>query len=550
VRILVASHLFPPHFIGGSEVVAYEQSAALRKLGHDVRVFAGRVGPTRQRDRVRAERGDAHTTWMGIALGDLGGREQRLVNTHAQREMGRVLDEFWPDVVHFHNIAALSTAVVAACRERRIPTVMTLRDYWGICFKNLMIKNDGRLCTSGGFDCLGCSEVLAGVPPLPSPVRNAHLLLALREIDRFISPSRYLADRFIANGLPADRMHVVPYGMDLRRFDARGRRDGPAEFTIGYIGQLIAHKGVDTLLRSVHALGDDTRLVIAGGGVQAQYLETLRHELGLEGQVRFAGLVDNRHIAKIHTEVDVVVVPSVWPENAPVVITEAMASGIPVVASDIGGIPELVEHGVTGFLVPPRDVRALAERIDFLRRHPEERRRMGAQAVERIRSHELRLQVDRIVEIYESLARGEGAEREAPDEGPEIVLYHGAHDWDFHVRDAIHQMASVDRERKGRLFPCRIDLVAHDTVDSARMLVIPTANEDSFRYAYRALGRGVPLVVHESVRELKALCLASNAGLFYAGNELKPCIELLMSDHALRATLSANARAFAAAAGS
>jgi glycosyltransferase involved in cell wall biosynthesis len=515
-----------------------------------VRVFAGRLGPARRRYRLTDDTAELPITWMGIAREDLGGPAQRLVNGDVERCLERVLDDFRPDVVHFHNITALSIAVIAACRRRRIPTVMTLHDYWGICFKHLMIKNDGRLCTTGGFACLGCSEVLAGVPALPSPVRNAHILLALRDVDRFISPSRYLAERFVANGLPADRMRVVPNGVDLRRYRGRARGDGARGLTVGYIGQLIEHKGIEVLLRALRLLGDDTRLVVVGDGVQAGELERRSRELGIAGRVTFAGLVDNRDIAKIHAEVDVVAVPSVWPENSPVVIAEAMASAIPVVASDIGGIPELVEDGVTGFLVPPRDADALADRLAYLRRHPDERRRMGARAAERIQRHELRQQVASIVEILESVVEGRGAGDDRTTGATDIVLYHGAHEWDVAVRGAMYQIASLDGARSERALVCRIDLVAPETIDRATMLVIPSANEDSFRYACAALGRGVPIVVHEAARELKALCLASNAGLFYAGAELRACIELLLSDRALRAALGANGRTFYAASAS
>ena len=114
MRILVASNLFPPHSVGGSEVVAYQQALVLRELGHDVRIFAGRLGPPRQRYGVRAETGQFHTTWIGIGPEDLGGPAQRLVNLDVQRQLGRVLDEFRPDVVHFHNVTALSVAAIAA----------------------------------------------------------------------------------------------------------------------------------------------------------------------------------------------------------------------------------------------------------------------------------------------------------------------------------------------------------------------------------------------------------------------------------------------------
>ena len=103
-------------------MVAYQQGSVLRQLGHDVRVFAGRLGPLQQRYRVSSEERDFHITWMSLVPEDLGGHTQRLLNLDARRVMARVLDEFRPDVVHFHNITGFSIAVIAACRERSIPT--------------------------------------------------------------------------------------------------------------------------------------------------------------------------------------------------------------------------------------------------------------------------------------------------------------------------------------------------------------------------------------------------------------------------------------------
>lgn len=547
LRILICSNLFPPHSVGGSEVVAYSQGTVLRQLGHEVRVFAGRLDHARQRYRIKVETGEFHTTWIGIIPEDLGGSVQPLRNQEIGRECARVLDEFQPDIVHCHNIGGLSIEVIAACRERGIPIVMTLHDYWGVCFKNLMIKNDGSLCMRGGFDCLGCTEVLSGVPPLPSPVRNAHILLALRTIDRFISPSHYLAERFIANGLPASRVRVIRNGIDLNGYERTPRQAGG--FTIGYIGQLIRHKGVEILLRSLSLVDEDVQVIVVGDGDHAGHLKELCRELGLDRRVTFAGMIANRDIAKVYEKIDVVVVPSIWPENSPVVITEAMAGGLPVVASDIGGIPELVEDGVTGFLVRPRDVRALADRIEYLRRHPEARRQMGDKAAERIKEHELRPQVAAVLEVYRDLVDHEREDR--PEDVPDIFLYHAAAQWDFPLRDAIYEIANLPRRGRDPVLLCRIDLADPETIARAKLLVIPSANQDSFRYACEALRGGLPIVAHEAARELKQLCVASNAGLFYASrDELKACLDLLLADTALRGAMSANGKAFVASAAS
>ncbi len=110
----------------------------------------------------------------------------------------------------------------------------------------------------------------------------------------------------------------------------------------------------------------------------------------------FCEQVDNEHIAALYEQMDVRVVPSVWPENSPVTITEAMASGIPVISSDIGGISELVEHGVTGLLAPPRDPRALADLIERLLKGPDLRRELGQNGRTSIRQHDVRDHVARL----------------------------------------------------------------------------------------------------------------------------------------------------------
>jgi glycosyltransferase involved in cell wall biosynthesis len=136
--------------------------------------------------------------------------------------------------------------------------------------------------------------------------------------------------------------------------------------------------------------------------------------------VTFCGQVDNQRIAAIYEQIDVLVVPSVWPENNPVTITEAMASGLPVIASDIGGISELVEHGVTGLLAPPRDPRALADIIERLLKDPDLRREMGQNGFTTIRQHDVRDQVARLLEIFDGVASQRPATR-----GPQldVVLY-------------------------------------------------------------------------------------------------------------------------------
>ena len=542
-RVLICSNLFPPHTSGGAEIVAHTEALLLKELGVDVEVFCGRVDKSADRAyRPAAANGSLKQTSVTLSQADMSGECWNFRNDTVRQRLASVLDRFAPDVVHFHNLVGLSVTVVDECAARGIPTVMTLHDYWGICFKNTMVKNDGALCMSGGFDCLSCKVTLVGESSAPSPVRNSHVLLSLGKVDRFVSPSRYLAERYAANGIPRDRILVMPNGIDLERFKA-ARRDHDV-FTLGFLGYLGTHKGLDVLLRALSLIGDsgEVRLLVAGDGDERSNLEALCQQLRLDQVVTFYGQVDHQRIAAIYEQMDVLVVPSVWPENSPVTITEAMASGIPVIASDIGGISELVEHGVTGLLAPPRDPRALADLIERLLKDPDLRRAMGQNGRTSIRRHDVRDQVARLLEIFDGLASQRQATRGLE---LDVVLYAAEPYWDRPVRHMLEQLALVEKRTRRRLLICRLDLCDEETFSAAKLLVLPVPGGDSLLHALRGFQRGMPVVASHSAHDTAEACRQSNGGLVYAdGDELGACVELLLTDEPLRTAIGANGLRF------
>jgi glycosyltransferase involved in cell wall biosynthesis len=544
LRILICSSFFPPHYLGGAELVAYQQAKILKAMGHEVRVFAGRLSANPVRAHgVKIDTAEFHTTRVNLSAQEISGASWDVHNPAVAREFSKVLDEFSPDLVHFHNLVGLSLLMLEECHQRRVPMVMTLHDYWGICFKNTLLKNDGSLCKQGGLACLGCREMLTGDFPLPSPVRNAHVLLTLRKVNRFIAPSHYLAQQYAANGIPAEKLSVIKNGIALERFTAVHRHEDG--LVLGFIGHLGRHKGLDVLLRAL-ALIDlkKVRLLVVGTGDEASHLKTLCRELGLEKSVTFHGHIENARIPAMYQKMDVLMVPSVWPENSPVTITEAMASGIPVIASDVGGIGELVDDGVTGFLVPPDDSPALAERIQRFLGRPELREDMGAKALEKIQRYGLRHQVDQIVAVYrEVMAPHTGHSPSTID----VLLYDSAEPWNLATRELFYQLAEVEEKLLKKLSMCRADLADDDLWQSAKLLLIPSPGPQAVPRALRALQRHIPILVPEEAEELKDLCLTSNAGLCYGNaDELRQSLLLLLSDEPLRRTLGAKGANFLA----
>jgi len=542
MRILICSNLFPPYVLGGAELVAYQQAKALKALGHEVRIFSGRLrGGLIRPYRITTQRGEFQTTWVSLSPKDLRGDQWDFDNARVTQAFAKVLDEFSPELVHFHNLVGLSINMVDECAKRDIRTVMTLHDYWGICFKNTMLKNDGRLCMTSGFDCLGCRETLGGGSPIPSPVRNAHILLALHKVDRFVAPSEYLAGRYAANGLRRESISVIRNGIDLGRFTPAPKDNGV--LTLGFIGYLGPHKGVDVLL---HALArtdlEKVRLIVVGDGDMAAELKELCGNLHLDRAVTFWGQLPNQRIGEVYEQLDVLVVPSVWPENSPVTIAEAMASGLPVIASDIGGIGEAVDDGATGFLVPAKDSQSLAERIERFLAHPDLRREMGQRAREKIQAYSSENQVRRLSALYQELSR---PRKESWSLDADVLLYTADQPWNSVVRDMFRQIAGVESQLQRRLLAYHLDLSTEDVYNAAKLLLIPDAGPAAFRHALEAFRRRIPILVAAGIPELRELCVISNGGLFYSdAKELQASVALLLSDERLRTALARNAKTF------
>jgi glycosyltransferase involved in cell wall biosynthesis len=539
----MCSNFFPPHVLGGAELVAYQHVKVLQEWGHEVRIFCGRLHDAPSHSyQITVEKDEFYKTRVSLSPRDVSGETWDFDNEPIRQAFTKAVKRFSPDVVHFRNLVGLSVQLIDECRKRGIPTVMTLHDHWGLCFKNTMLKNDGRPCLQGGFACLGCKETLMGEPPIPSPVRNSHVLIALRHVDRLIAPSEYLAARYAANGIPREQITVIKNGINLADFSIV--RQEHAVCTLGFIGYLGTHKGLDVLLRSLVLLDDSAkvRLLVVGDGEERDQLVALCRKLHLEQTVTFCGRVDHHAMAAMYAKIDVLVVPSVWPENSPGVIAEAMASGIPVIASDIGGIGELVEDGVTGFLVPPRKSRALAERIVRLLNHPHLRREMGERALVSVQPYDLQRQVARMLDIFQELAE-RGRADHACD--LDVLLYDADQHWSPYLRVIFQRLGDLETRLKKRLLVCRADLADEATWRLGKLLLIPSASRDLCSRAFEAFQRQIPLIVNACGEACKALCLASNAGLFYTDlDELEECVALLLTDEPLRRALGVNGQRF------
>jgi len=280
----------------------------------------------------------------------------------------RLLESIRPDVVHYHHLQHIGLDTLPLVR-RTVPDariVLTLHDYHPICARDgLMQKTVGdALCHQASPDaCHGC---FPHISPDKFALRRVHLRNMLGFVDRFVAPSEFLRSRFVDWGIPASAISLIANGVPAARTEPAKEADRPRN-RFGYFGTVAPHKGVLIALDAVARLAKrvDLSLDIFGGSLHQPAEFQTAFDEGLKrarSRVRHHGAYDRIELSRLMHAIDWVVVPSVWWENAPLVILEAFRHGRPVIASDVGGMAELVADGRNGLLFRRGDARDL-ERV-------------------------------------------------------------------------------------------------------------------------------------------------------------------------------------------
>lgn len=404
MRILICCNIYPPHFIGGAELVAHYQGKHLVAAGHQVQVFTGDTQVGALRHALRTERYDGlivhrvHLTGEDYPS-DFVNFSHPLVESH----FSNTLSSFQPDVVHCHNIIGLSVTILQIAHEFGAKVVLTLHDHWAFCYKNTIMKQVGVACT----DYARCEECMPFIEDgcnrkIPMRMRQDYMKCAMGAVDAFISPSQYLADTYIQAGFPPSKMQILWNGIDVDKFAEIERIPKADKLRFSFFGYFGRHKGIHTLLEALTLLKNkgNVQINLVGDGDQRTAYEHQLRENGCIDLVRFWGKIDNKDVAQAYAQTDVLVLPSIWRENQPVSITEAMACGIPVIGSNMGGIPELVEDGVTGLIFEAGNSVDLAQKMDRLIADNALVKALGVTGQSKIRLNSFSRQVDKLLEIY------------------------------------------------------------------------------------------------------------------------------------------------------
>ena len=400
LKILQVIHGYPMRYNAGSEVYTQGLAQTLAER-HEVHVF------TRQENAFLPEydmRGDSDPSAPGIQLHVINMARARDGYRHQAVDdaFARVLDKVQPDVVHIGHLNHLSTSLVFATRERGVPVVFTLHDYWLMCPRGQFIQSypenpsdpwavcdgqDDRKCAERCYSRYFSGDQREHEQDVDYWTRwvgrrMTHVREICAAVDVFIAPAMYLLHRFRDEfGLPEQNLVYLDYGFHLDRMAGRERVPGEP-FTFGYIGTHIPAKGVDHLIQAFGQLSGECRLRIWGRdrGVETEGLKTLARNLpGNAGdRVEWMGEYRNQDIVPdVFDRCDAVVVPSIWAENSPLVIHEAQQARVPVITADYGGMAEYVHHEVNGLLFAHRDPESLAHQMQRLAGDPDLAIRLG-----------------------------------------------------------------------------------------------------------------------------------------------------------------------------
>ncbi len=383
MHILHVVHQYVPDHVAGTELYTQMVARRLAEAGHEVAVFTplnrdgaftGQPAPEAGVRVYRVPVGGRGAT--GVFLSTFGRRA-------LSDAFAAVLAAEQPDVVHLQHLMGVPAAIGAPAA----PTVISLHDYWYGCANGQLLTNDTeRICEgpSPGFgNCGRCAAARGGLPPALGPLfaplmrrRNALLRPIFARAARVLAPNTFVRDIYAAMGFPTERVVINPLGLDApadleQRLAARRAGRPPGPLRLGYVGSISRQKGIHVLVEALDGLPEAavTLDIYGDAGIFPDYAATVRALARYPG-IRFNGLITRERLWDALGELDVLVMPTLWYEASPMVIREAFAARLPIVASALGAPGRMVRDGGDGLLFPPGDVTALRQALRGLIERP------------------------------------------------------------------------------------------------------------------------------------------------------------------------------------
>ncbi len=413
MRVLLTTHQFFPDFSSGTETLALGVARELVARGVDVRILTGYPGQKSLDDAGRCDEYEYEglTVYrVRHAFVNLPGQKSHLEGDYDNLRAGdfflKIVAAFKPDVVHCFHLHRLGTRIIIEAVAAGIPAFFTPTDFWPICPTGQLMDLDGEPCVGPSWNAGNCIVHLAAnrfgaargawmkrLPDFAGALavtiakfgwlperaganeilsvseRKALIVSRLNQLHRIVVPTRMMERLLIQHGVEACRITYSAFGVDCASVANRRERSAPGiPLRIGYIGTLAPHKGCHVLIEAFNALPDGTAVLRIYGRETdfPDYVGELRRIANRSPWIEFLGEFPNARISDVMADLDVLVVPSLWHENSPLVIYSAQAAGCPVIGSNVEGIAEVVRDGIDGLLFERGNTTALQQTLSLV----------------------------------------------------------------------------------------------------------------------------------------------------------------------------------------
>ncbi len=432
-----------PEYFAGTEVLTFETAKELQRLGHEVSVFTAFPADKPMADQERFDSyvyEGLHVERFHHEFVQLGEQTNTLEAEYRSFFFAEYFRTFLmktkPDIVHFFHLARLSASAVEVCWRLNIPMVLTPTDFWFVCPTVLLWLPDHSMCPGPRWGGANCLRHIAGLyhpeimkvmvkrrpnwlialsmlgirhgmlknkwfAPHVKAISQRHLYTReqMNRIDRVLVPTRLMGKILTKHGLTKKKIHYAPYGMNLENLQPSNKLDA---------GNTL---GVHVLIQAITSMGPSIQVELKIYGDQDQYPEyvkKIKQLAGSDARIHFCGTFPNQQIAGIFSGLDVLVVPSLWYENTPLVIYTAQALGCPVIASDLEGMTEAIHREDNGLIFQPGNVTELSQAILKLYKNRNLLQEMSNRARKPTSKQEYALQIESI--YREILAKKERKE--------------------------------------------------------------------------------------------------------------------------------------------
>lgn len=325
----------------------------------------------------------------------------------AKNKIGNLIKDTKPDIAHLHIFQhQMSPSIIHEIKKAGIPIVNTVHDLKVICPNYKMLNAKGICEKCKGHKYYNCvANACSKGSKLYSLVNmfEAYLhefLKSYSYVDKFICPSEFYRRKFIEFGIPENKVDFIPNFVDVNEFEPCYSSE---DYFI-YVGRLSGEKGIKTLIKAMDKVKSSKLCIIGTGPIEKELKEQVE-SLNLKN-VEFLGYKSGKDLENAIKNSRFTVIPSEWYENCPMSVIEAMAYGKPVIGSNLGGIPELIEDGSTGIIYKAGDDKELAEKINYMLSDAERCKNMGRAGRERAeKMYDKYVHYEKVEEVYKSLIK-------------------------------------------------------------------------------------------------------------------------------------------------